>query len=960
MEGKEAPIQKTSLRDDAKFRWLLFSILVVGVFEFLSLAGWHLLPSIAAPFFGAVIILIGYRTLWGGLRALAKLNFRSINLLLLIATAGAFYLGEYEEAAVVIVLFTLGERLEQFGIQTSKSALQALVDRTPKMALIKEANGETKELDVSKIAVGDILVIKPSDMIALDAEVVSGSSSVDESTITGEPLPKDKHAGKPVFAGTLNLQGYLEARVLKLASESTLARIIDTTFQATNTKAETQKFIEQFSAYYTPLIIVIAALLVVVPVIFLNQPFNPWLEKALTLLVIACPCALVISTPISIYAAIGNASSRGALVKGGKYIEAIGRVKAIAMDKTRTLTFGRPKVTDVIAFGESTREHLLACAAGIESYSEHPLAQSIVDAARAEKIDLHAAENFQAVMGKGVKADCVVCYDKHHCVGKLPFITEEHRAQDEVIARVDELQREGKTSIVVSNSEGIEGVIAVTDELKPESKDSVAQLSQLGITTVMVTGDNRAPAEAVASIVGISEVRAEMLPEHKADEIKKLTSTYGAVAMVGDGVNDAPALALSSVGIAMGAAGSDTAIESASIALLNDRIELVPYLVRLGRRTISTIKINTALAIGTKLVFIALAIAGLSSLALAIFADVGVTVVVILNSLRILRFERVHGSSLRCFFLVAALMIPVTISLAQTGPQRNASATTPREQTPRSASGTPLVTNTDLVTLLVTVTDREGTHISGLNKRAFTVYDDRRPQEITFFNDADTPISLAVIFDTSGSMSGDKILRARDALGRFVETSHRPDEYFLISFSDRARLLLDKSRDAEAMLAKLAEVKPRGETTLYDATYLGLEKVSQGSQPKRTILLITDGNDTSSRYPFKELRRALQETDVVVYAIGILGFNRSEARQGRSTLSELTKVTGGKAFFPDSSAKMMQAFEQIALELRAQYSIGYRPSDLTDKRSWHRVKVDLAAPEKSRMRVRTREGFFAP
>lgn len=629
---------------DTKFRWLVFSVVLVGVFEFLSLAGWHLPPIIAAPFFAIVILAIGHRTLLGGLRALLKLNFRSINLLLLIAAVGAFYLGEYEEAAVVIVLFTLGERLEQFGIQTSRSALQALVDRTPKTASIKDAAGRTKEVPVSEIAVGDTLVIKPSDMIAVDAEVISGSSSVDESTITGEPLPKDKHPGRPVFAGTLNLQGYLEARVTKPASDSTLAKIIETTFQATKAKAETQKFIEKFSAYYTPAIIMIALLLVGVPVLFFNEPFNPWFAKALMLLVIACPCALVISTPISIYAAIGNASARGALVKGGKYIEAIGRVKAVAMDKTRTLTYGRPKVTDVIPFGESTREHLLACAAGIESYSEHPLAQSIVDAARAERLALHAAENFQAVMGKGVKADCVVCYDRHHCVGKLPFITEEHSAQAEVIARVDALQREGKTSIVISNNDGVEGIIAVTDELKPESKEAVAELARLGVLTVMLTGDNRAPAQAVADAVGIREVRAEMLPEHKAEAIKELTRKYGAVAMVGDGVNDAPALALSAVGIAMGAAGSDTAIESASIALLNDRLELVPYLVRLGRRTLSTIKINTALAIGTKLVFVGLAIAGLSSLALAIFADVGVTVVVILNSLRLLRFEVDHRS----------------------------------------------------------------------------------------------------------------------------------------------------------------------------------------------------------------------------------------------------------------------------------------------------------------------------
>jgi Zn2+/Cd2+-exporting ATPase len=632
--------KKLGLWQDRKFLWLVASVALVAVFEFLSLMGegYKLRRDIALPFFAALILAVGWRTLWNGLKALSKLNFRSINLLMTIAVIGAFYLGEYEEAAVVIVLFALGERLESFGIQSSKSALQALVDRTPKTALVRRENIEW-ELKLEEINVGDRLIIKPSDMIALDAEVITGASSVDESTITGEPLPKDKHAGDKIFAGTLNMQGYLEAKVLKTAKDTTLAKIIETTFAATKTKAETQKFIETFASYYTPSIIVIAALLVTVPTLFFNQPFNPWFEQAITILVIACPCALVISTPISIYAAIGNASKRGALVKGGKYIEAIGQIKAVAMDKTRTLTYGKPKVTDVLPFNDVTREHLLACAAGIESYSEHPLATAIVAAANEEKIDIHAVENFQAVMGKGAKADCVVCYDKHHCIGKLPFITEEHQVQKEVVSRVEALQKEGKTSVVISSHDGVEGVIALTDEIKTESKQAVAELRELGVEVVMMTGDNHAPAEAVAKEVGIREVKAEMLPEHKADGIKQLLEKYGATAMVGDGVNDAPALALSSVGVAMGAAGSDTAIEAASIAILNDRLELIPYLVRLGRRAIQTIKINTTAAIATKLVFVILAIFGLSSLALAIFADVGVTVLVILNSLRLLNFK---------------------------------------------------------------------------------------------------------------------------------------------------------------------------------------------------------------------------------------------------------------------------------------------------------------------------------
>ena len=633
---------------DRKFRWMLFSVALVAVFEFLSLANIDVFRYIvgerysrlaATFFFAALILLIGWRTLRSGIKALSKLNFRSINLLMTIAIVGAFYLGEYEEAAVVVVLFTLGETLEKFGIATSKSALQALVDRAPKTTAVKINDGQTTNLPLEDVKVGDILVLKPSDMIGMDAEVVSGASSVDESTITGEPLPKDKHAGDLVFAGTLNMQGYLEAKVLKLSKDSTLAKIIETTFAATKTKAETQKFIETFAGYYTPAIIVIAVLLVGIPTLVFGQAFNTWFEQAITILVIACPCALVISTPISIYAAIGNASSHGALVKGGKYIEAIGRIKAVAMDKTRTLTYGKPKVTDVIPFGETSREHLLACAAGIETYSEHPLAQAIVDAARFEQIDIHGVENFQAVMGKGAQADCVICYDKHHCIGKLPFISEEHDVQEEVVRKVEALQGEGKTSIVISTHAGVEGIIALTDELKPESKQAITDLRELGISTVMLTGDNHAPAAAVAALVGITEVKAELLPEHKADAIKKLLETYGSVAMVGDGVNDAPALALSNVGVAMGAAGSDTAIEAASIAILNDRLELIPYLVRLGRKTISTIRLNTAAAILVKVVFVSLAVLGLSSLAMAIFADVGVTVLVIINSLRLLNFK---------------------------------------------------------------------------------------------------------------------------------------------------------------------------------------------------------------------------------------------------------------------------------------------------------------------------------
>ncbi len=417
---------------DKKFLWLIFSVAIVATFEILALLGWSLPPVIAFPLFAAIIAAIGWKVLIKGTVALSKLNFQSINLLMLIAVVGAFYLEEFEEAAVVIVLFALGERLELYGIETSKSSLRALVDRTPKTAAVRRA-GDVVQVVLEEIKPGEVLVIKPSDMIAMDGLVLAGSSSVDESTITGEPIPQDKHEGDQIFAGTLNMQGYMEATVTKAAKDSTLARIIASTFEATKTKAKTQKFIETFSGYYTPSIILIAILIAAVPTLILGKPFEPWFLEALTLLVIACPCALVISTPISIYGAVGNASKLGVLIKGGKYIEALGQIKALAMDKTRTLTYGNPKVTDVIPFGNNTREHLLACAGGIETYSEHPFAQAITEAARAERLDLHQAENFRSVLGKGVTADCVVCYDTHHCIGKLQFITEEHFVRDEIV-----------------------------------------------------------------------------------------------------------------------------------------------------------------------------------------------------------------------------------------------------------------------------------------------------------------------------------------------------------------------------------------------------------------------------------------------------------------------------------------------------------------------------------------------
>lgn len=621
---------------DNKLKFLIFSVILVSAFEVLSLTNITLNKYIAIPFFAIVSIAIGHETLKKGIVNLFKLNFKSINTLMTIAVIGAFYLGEYPEGAIVIVLFTLGEHLERIGVVKSKSAIQSLLDNSPKTALIK---GNIDNTPIDEIKITDILVIKPGDLIPLDGIVTEGNSSVDEATITGEPIPIDKHKDSKVFAGTLNKQGYLEIKVLKEAKDSTLAKIVELTFNATKTKAQTQKFIEKFSRYYVPFIIFSTLLIITVPVLFFNGLFDEWLLKGLTLLVISCPCALVISTPVSIYSAVGNASKKGILIKGGKYLEAIGEIKAIAFDKTRTLTYGRPEISDIIPYGKNSREDVLACASGFEKFSEHPIAQSIVAEAREENVSIHKVDNFISVPGKGVKGNCTVCYDSHHCIGSLQFVTEEHEVKEEIVREVEAFQKQGKTTIVISGNKDVEGIIALSDKIKPESKKVIEEIKELSIKTIMLTGDHSSPAKFVAEILSIDDVRSSLLPENKLNEILSLKKQYGNIAMIGDGVNDAPALASADVGIAMGANGSDAAIETADICLMNDKLSLIPFLIKLSRKTLATIKINTFFAITVKILFIVLAIAGISNLVMAIFADVGVTILVILNSLRLLKFE---------------------------------------------------------------------------------------------------------------------------------------------------------------------------------------------------------------------------------------------------------------------------------------------------------------------------------
>ena len=620
---------------DKKFVFLLSCVVLVLALEVLSILDINI-PMPFAPFvFGAFILAIGHEVLWEGLKSLIRLRFSSITLLMTIAVIAAFYLGEYPEAAVVIVLYVLSERLESIGIQSSKTAINALVDQSPKTATIQATGAE---LSIDKIQPGTLIGVRPGALIPLDGKIISGESSVDEAAITGEPIPMDKHPGDFVFAGTLNKFGFLEIETTKLSKDTTFSKIVRLTFEAQANRSETQKFIQKFSKYYTPSVILLALLVFTIPVVFGNGDPDVWLLQAITLLVIACPCALVISTPVAIYAAIGNASSKGALVKGGKFIEAIARINALALDKTRTVTYGKPIVSDIIPLNVRDKEELLACAAGAELFSEHPLAEAIVEASKKEGYTPHEVHRYQSIMGKGASAECLVCEDETIFVGKLDYIREHQPVTEEAENIVERLSDEGKTSVVISFGDGVAGIIGLTDEIRKESREAINQLKALNVMPVILTGDHPNAAAYVAHEVGIEEFHGGLLPEDKADEMKKLLARYKYVAMAGDGINDAPALAQSSVGIAMGAAGSDTAIETADIALMNDKLTLIPFLVRLGRATIKRIRFNTIGAILVKVVFISLAFLGYSNLVMAIAADVGVTLIVILTSLRLMKF----------------------------------------------------------------------------------------------------------------------------------------------------------------------------------------------------------------------------------------------------------------------------------------------------------------------------------
>jgi Cd2+/Zn2+-exporting ATPase len=558
-----------------------------------------------------------------------------MNLLMTLAVIGAMAIGQWFEAGTVAFLFSFSLLLESWSVSRARRAIRALVSLTPPTArVVCPHHGDISEEPVAAVALGATVVVRPGERIPMDGVVTKGRTSVNQAPITGESMPVAKADGDEVFAGTINEDGAIEFRTTKLAAETTLARIVRMVEQAQSRRAPVEQWVERFARYYTPAMIALALLVAVVPPLF-GEPWGRWFYEALVMLVIACPCALVISTPVGIVAGLTTAAARGVLIKGGMHLEALARVKAIAFDKTGTLTKGVPEVQDVVPMNGHTRSELLALAAALEAHSEHPLAAAVLRKARQEAVQPPQADNFRALKGRGAEADLD---GRPYWLGSHRLSHEKGAEEDEVHRCAQRMEDAGHSVVIVGNDRHVCGLISVADSVREDAAGVVRALKAAGVRHVaMLTGDNQGTAEAVGRAVGVDEVRAELLPEDKMRAVEALLRDHGETAMVGDGVNDAPALATATLGIAMGAAGSDAAIETADIALMSDDLARLPWLILHARRTLATIQVNIVFALGLKLAFMLLALAGVATLWMAIAADMGASLLVILNSLRLLR-----------------------------------------------------------------------------------------------------------------------------------------------------------------------------------------------------------------------------------------------------------------------------------------------------------------------------------
>ncbi len=558
-----------------------------------------------------------------------------INLLMVIAVAGAIGIGEWFEAATVAFLFALALTLESWSIGRARRAISALLDLTPPTVRALSATGEEREIAAATAPVGTRFIVHPGERIALDGRVVGGMSTVDQAPITGESLPVAKEPGGDVFAGTINGDGALEVESTRIAEDTTLARITRMVEGAHSRRARVEQWVEKFARVYTPAVIALAVAIFVLPPVLFGAAWGDWFYRALVLLVIACPCALVISTPVSIVAALAASARHGVLIKGGTYVEQPAALRAMAFDKTGTLSWGHPAVVGVVPFDGHSEEELIERAAALESRSTHPLAKAILEHAEARNIEIAPAEGVQVLQGKGVVGRS---RGETFWLGSHRYLAERGQETGEVVERAAALERAGHTVVAIGNQRHVCGLIAIADTVRPEAADVIGNLRAKGVEhLIMLTGDNRATAEAIARRVGIDEIHAELLPEDKVQAVEALVAKYGTVAMVGDGVNDAPAMARASLGIAMGAAGSDAAIETADIALMTDDLAKLHWLIEHSRRTLAIIRQNIAFSLAVKALFVGLTFAGYATLWGAIAADVGASLLVVMNALRLLR-----------------------------------------------------------------------------------------------------------------------------------------------------------------------------------------------------------------------------------------------------------------------------------------------------------------------------------
>lgn len=611
--------------------------IITGVSMILFLAGWLIglagYGTAEIGMFALSIVIGGYKTARSAIYGFKKLNF-DMNVLMTIAVIGAAAIGAWVEASLVVIFFSLSNTLSVYTLEKARNSIKALMDLAPSEATIIR-DGQEKRLDVEEVQVGDIMIVKPGEKLAMDGVVVKGFSSINQAAITGESMPVEKGVDSEVFAATINQTGSMQVKVTKRVEDTTLAKIIHLVQEAQGQRAKSQEYIERFANVYTPAVIGLAVFITVVPPLFFGGVWADWIYRGLALLIAACPCALVISSPVSIISAIGNAAKNGVLIKGGVFLEEAGAIKAIAFDKTGTLTFGRPVVTDIATVNGTSEREFLTIAAGLEKHSEHPLAAAILRRAEQKKVTLPETEEFSAITGKGAqgKLDGVT-----HYIGNLRLFHELGTDLSQFQNDIERMQKEGKTVMLLGTREEIIGIVAVADEVRASSKDAIARLKAAGIEhTIMLTGDNEATAQAIAGQIGIDEFRSELLPEDKVKVVKELQQKYGKIAMVGDGINDAPALATSNLGIAMGVAGTDAALETADIALMADDLVKLPFMVNLSRATLRNIKQNIWFSNGINVITMILIIPGLVSLLFVALADVLAAVLVVLNAMRLMK-----------------------------------------------------------------------------------------------------------------------------------------------------------------------------------------------------------------------------------------------------------------------------------------------------------------------------------